>query len=94
MEITQSTNKNKPNFFKNSLRGLWGIKHTNTHIVVVSGEERGKGNTSVSDKIIAENYPNLKKDMDFQVQEAQNFLNEMNPNRHTTRFVIIKTLKR
>ena len=61
---------------------------------MVSGEEREKGNKSVSDKIMAENYPNLKKDMDFQVQEAQSFLNEMNPNRHTTRSVIIKTLKR
>ena len=55
---------------------------------MVSGEEREKGNKSVSDKIMAENYPNLKKDMDFQVQEAQSFLNEMNPNRSTLRYII------
>ena len=42
---------------------------------------------------MAENFPNLKKETDIQVQEAQMVPNKMNPNRPTPRHIIIKTAK-
>ena len=45
------------------------------------GEEREKKVKNVLDEITAENFPNLKKETDIQVQEAQGILNKMNPNR-------------
>ena len=52
------------------------------------GEERGKGIENV-EEIMAENFPNLKKETDMQVQEAQRVPNKINPNRPTPRYIII-----
>ena len=57
------------------------------------GEEREKKVKNVLDEITAENFPNLKKETDIQVQEAQTVPNKINPNRHTPRYIIIKTAK-
>ena len=48
---------------------------------------------NVFDEIMAENVPNMKKETDIQVQEAQRFPNKMNPNRPTPRHIIIKMAK-
>ena len=42
---------------------------------------------------MAENFPNLKKETDIQVQEAQRVPNKMNPNRPAPRHMIIKMAK-
>ena len=42
---------------------------------------------------MAENFPNLVKETDIQVQEAQKVSNEMNPKRPTSRYVIITMSK-
>ena len=42
---------------------------------------------------MAEKFPNLKKETDIQVQEAQRVPNKMNPNRPTSRHSIIKMAK-
>ena len=39
---------------------------------------------------MAENFPNLAKETDIQVQEAHGAPNKMNPKRHTSRHIIIK----
>ena len=44
-------------------------------------------------KIITENFPNLVKEIDIQVLEAQRVPNKMNPRRPTLRHIIIKMLK-
>ena len=44
-------------------------------------------------KIITENFPNLVKELDIQVQEEQRVPNKINPNRPTTRYTIIKMMK-
>ena len=41
------------------------------------------------DEIMAENFPKLKKETDIQVQEAEGIPNKMNPNRPTTKHIII-----
>ena len=40
-----------------------------------------------------ENLPNLAKEIDLQVQEAQRVPNQLNPKRTTTRHIIIKMPK-
>ena len=57
------------------------------------GEERVKGVENLFHEIIAENFPNLKKETDIQVQEAQRVPNKMNPNRPIPRHIIIKMAK-
>ena len=42
---------------------------------------------------MAENFPNLKKEIDTQIQEAQRVPNKINPNRPTPRYIIIKMAK-
>ena len=55
------------------MRDLWGnSKHTNIHIIgVPDGEEREKGVENVSDEITAENFPNLKKEIDIQIEATE-----------------------
>ena len=57
----------------NSLRDLWNnIKHMNIRIIWVSeGEERKKGPEETFEEIIAENFPNMGKEIVNQAQEAQ-----------------------
>lgn len=45
-------------------------------------EESKKGIESVFQEIKIANVPNLKKEMDIQVEAAQRFPKKMNPNRH------------
>ena len=42
---------------------------------------------------MAENFPNIKKERDIQVQEAQRVPNKIKPNRLTPRHIIIKMAK-
>ena len=42
---------------------------------------------------MAENFPNMKKETDIQVQETQRVPNKMNPNRPAPRHIIIKMAK-
>ena len=51
---------------------------------------RGKTFKSVFDKLMAENFPNPKKETDNQIQEAQRVPNKMNPNRPKPKHIIIK----
>ena len=43
--------------------------------------------------MMTENFPNLKKETDIQLQEEQRDSNKMNPNRPTPRYIIIKVAK-
>ena len=42
------------------------------------GEERAKESENVFEEIMAENFPNLRKETDIQVEEAQRVPNEIN----------------
>ena len=48
---------------------------------------------NVFGEIMAENFPNLKKETDIKVQKAQRVSNKMNPNRPTPRDTIVKMAK-
>ncbi|KAF0875966.1 LORF1 protein, partial [Crocuta crocuta] len=48
------------------------VKHNNIRIIgITEGEERGKGAEGVLEQIIAENFPNLGREVDFEIQEAE-----------------------
>ncbi|KAF0879259.1 LORF1 protein, partial [Crocuta crocuta] len=48
------------------------IKQNNIHIIgIPEEEERGKGAEGVLEQIIAENFPNMGKETDTEIQEAQ-----------------------
>ena len=56
------------------------------HIIgIPEGQEREKGIENIFEGTMAENFPNLEKETDTQVQEAQRVPNKVNPNRPTLR---------
>ena len=58
---------------EDSLKELWAnFKHTDIRIIGVrEGEERDKGPEKIFEEIIAENFPNMGKELLTQIQEAQ-----------------------
>lgn len=65
MELKQSSKKK--NISQDSLRNLWGnYKQNNIHIIGVSEEEEREKEA----ENLFENFPNLWKETDNQIQEA------------------------
>ena len=61
---------------EDGLRDLCDIKCTNVQIIgVPEEEEKKKGTSEIFEEIIVENFPNLKRAPDTQVQEAQRIPN-------------------
>ena len=68
--------------------------HTTICIIgVQEGEERDKGAENLFEEIIAENFPNLRKETDIQIQEAQRASKKIDPKRPTPTHIIIKMSK-
>ena len=80
---------------KDSVSSLWdNFKHSNICIIGVSeGEEKDQEIGSLSENIMKENFPNLMKEIDMQIQEAQRVPNKMDAKRPTPRHIIIKRPK-
>ena len=58
---------------------------------VPEGEERDKGSEKLFEEIIADNFPNMGKETDIQLQKAQRVPNKRNPKKpKALRYVIIK----
>ena len=96
MEITQSgqQTENQMKKHESNIRDLWdNIKWDNLcKIGIPEGKEKEKGIENIFEEIMAENFLNLK-DTDIKIQEAQKVPNKWNPNRPTTRHIIIKMAK-
>ena len=80
---------------EDSLRYLWdNIKCINICIIgVPEGEEREKGPEKIFEEIIAENFPNMGKEIVNQVQEAQRVPGRINTRRNTLRHTLLKLTK-
>ena len=80
---------------EDSLRDLWdNTKCTNIRIIGVPGEEeKKKGTEKIFEEIIVENFPNMGKETDNQVQEAWRVLYRINPRRNMPRHILIKLSK-
>ena len=57
------------------------------------GEEKEQEIGNLSEKIVKENFPNLGKEIDMQVQEAQRIPTKMDAKKPTPRHIIIKMPK-
>ena len=67
------------------------MKHYNICIMgIPEGEERQQRIKNPFEEIMNENFPNLVKEKDTQVQEAQRVPNKLDPKSPTLRHVIIK----
>ena len=86
---TAKRKSNKKKTFKNILRNLWdNIRHTNICNIGSQKEKKERGRFgNVCDEIMAENFPNLKKETET---ETQRVLNKMNPHRPRPGHNIIK----
>ena len=60
---------------------------------VPEGEEEERKIENLFEKIMKENFPDLVKEIDMQVQEAQRVPKKLDPRRHTPRHIIIKLPK-
>ena len=80
---------------EDSLRNLWdNIERTNIQIIGVPGEEeKKKGSEKIFEEIIVENFPNMGKEIVYQVQEAQRVPYRINPKRNTSKHMLIKLSK-
>ena len=57
------------------------------------GEEEEQEIENLFEKMMKENFPNLAKKIDIQVQEAQRLPNKLDPKRTTPRHIVIKMPK-
>ena len=78
-----------------SLRDLWdNIKRTNIRIIgVPEEEEKEKVSEKIFEEITVEKFPNMRKEIVTQVQEAQRVTYRINPRRNTPRHILIKLTK-
>ena len=60
---------------------------------VPEGEKKEQEIGNLFETIMKENFPNLAKEIDIQVQEVQRVPNKMDAKRTTPRHIIIKTSK-
>ena len=67
------------------LRNLWdNFKRFNFWIIgVPEGEEEEQEIENLFEQIMKENFPNLEKELDMQVQDAQKVLKKLDPRKHT-----------
>ena len=80
---------------EDSIRILWdNFKKSNIHIMgVPEGEERQQEIGNLLEKIMKENFLNLVKEIDMQVQDVQRVPDKLEPKRTTPRHIIIKMPK-
>ena len=74
---------------------LWDIsKSANIQIIgMLEGEEREQEIENLFEKIMKENFPNLEKEINTQVQGAQRVPNKLDPKRTTPSHIIVKMPK-
>ena len=83
LEINEAERKKEERIKRNeeNLRDLWdNVKCPNIRIIGVPEEEdEKKGHEKILEEIIAENFPQMGKEIATQVQETQRVPNRINP---------------
>ena len=86
VEITTAEQKKEKRMrrIEDSLRDLWNnIKCTNIRIIgIPEEEEKKKGTEKICEEIIVENFPNMRKEIVNQVQEAQSPIKDKSKEKH------------
>ena len=82
VEINEAERKKEKRIKRNedNLRDLWdNVQHPNIQIIgVLEEEHKKKGHEQILEEIIAENFPNMGKEIVTQVQETQRIPNRIN----------------
>ena len=84
---------NKQEFLKNEqrFRNLWdNFKCFN---ILIIGVPEGEEEKQETENLMKENFPNLAKKLDMQVQEAQRVPKKLDPRRNIPRHIVIKLPK-
>ena len=69
-------------------------KRNNICIIgIPEGEEEEQGIENLFEKVMMENFPNLRREKFTQIQETQRVPSKRNPKRPTARHIIIKVAK-
>ena len=67
------------------------IKHNNMHVIgIPEGYEEEQGIENLFEKVMMENFPNLRREKVTQIQETQRVPSKRNQKRPTARHIIIK----
>ena len=70
------------------------MKRNNIHIIgIPEGEEEEQGIENLFEKVMMENFPNLMREKDTQIQESQRVPIKRKPKRPTARHIIIQMAK-
>ena len=70
------------------------MKHNNIRIMgIPEGEEENQGLEKLFEKVIMENFPNLRREKGTEIQETHRVPIKRNPKRPTSRHLIIKMAK-
>ena len=70
------------------------MKRNNIGIIgIPEGEEEEQGIENLFEKVMMENFPNLRREKVTQIQESQTVSSKRNPKRPTARHIIIKMAK-
>uniref|UniRef100_A0A3Q2KN25 L1 transposable element RRM domain-containing protein n=1 Tax=Equus caballus TaxID=9796 RepID=A0A3Q2KN25_HORSE len=97
IELLQAEEEREARFKRNeeTLRELSDtIRRCNVRIIgIPEGEEKEKGAENLFKEIMAENFPNLVREMDLQVTEANRSPNFINARRPTPRHIVVKLAK-
>ena len=69
------------------------MKHNNIWIIVMPVKEEEQGIENLFEKVMMENFPNLRREKVTQIQDTQRVPSKRNPKRPTARHIIIKMAK-
>ena len=70
------------------------MKRNNIRIIgIPQGEEEEQGIENLFEKVMMENFPNLRREKGTQIQETQRVPSKRNPKRPTARHITIKMAK-
>ena len=69
------------------------MKHNNICIIGIPGGQEEQGIENLFEKVMMENFPNLRREKVTQIQESQRFPIKRNTKRPTARHIIIKMAK-
>ncbi|KAL6081673.1 hypothetical protein STEG23_005580 [Scotinomys teguina] len=79
---------------RQNIQEIWDtMKRPNLRIIgIEEGEYQLKCTENIFNKIIEENFPNLNKEIPIKIQEAHRTPNRLDPQKKSSRYIIIKTL--
>ena len=69
------------------------MKRNNIHITGIPEGEEEQGIENLFERVMMENFPNLRREKVTQIQESQRVPSKRNPKRPTARHIIIKMPK-